>query len=212
MSNIKISALPTTGVSTLDDYLVIDDAALTTTSKIQVKNVSSLTRGSGTNSVKPNNALLSGASANNSGSIALGENANSSHDNAVVLGKNVSSQHSDTTHAQNLTVNGQVNGGFIKFAGSGFLNWVCSLGNVQEIEIDGNTNFGFANIRTGAMYDFIITSNGGPFTVATWNAPAGYTLKWQGGIIPQPTANASDVYHFAVSNNTIWGYRISGLT
>lgn len=212
MANIKISALPTTGVSTLDDYLVIDDAALTTTSKIQVKNVSSLTRGSGTNSVKPNDALLSGASANNAGSIALGENANSSHDNAVVIGTNVSSQHADTTHLQNLTVNGQINGGFTKFSGNGFLNFVCSLGNVAEIEIDGNTDFGFANIRTGAMYDFIVTSNGGPYAIANWYAPGGYTLKWQGGSIPQPTANASDVYHFAVSNNTIWGYQISGLT
>lgn len=212
MSNVKISALPTTGVSTLDDYLVIDDAALTTTSKIQVKNVSSLTRGTGTNSVKPNNSLLSGASANNEGSISIGENAASNHDNAVVLGKNVSSQYADTTHAQNLTVNGQVNGGFTKFTGSGFLNWVGSLGNVQEIEINGNVDFGFAGMRQGAMYDFVITSNGGPYTISTWSAPGGYTLKWQGGSIPQPTANASDVYHFTVSNQIIWGYRISGLT
>lgn len=212
MANIKISALPTTGVSTLDDYLVIDDAALTTTSKIQVKNVSSLTRGSGTNSVKPNNDLLSGTSANNTGSIALGLDASANHDNAVSLGTNVSSQYADTTHVQNLTSNGQVNGGFTKFSGSGFLNWVCSLGNVQEIEINGNTDFGFANIRQGAMYDFIVTSSGGPYTISAWNAPGGYTLKWQGGSIPQPTANASDVYHFAVSNNTIWGYQISGLT
>jgi len=213
MAVVKISSLPTTAVTSANDYFVIDDAALTTTSKVQLKNLTSLQPGSGTNSIKTATWLASGATANNVNSIAIGVDSASNHDDAVVIGAGVSSTYSDTLHAENYHTNGQYSCGFTKFSGNGFLNFVCSLGNVQEIEIDGNTDFGFANARYGAVYDFIVTSSGGPWTIANWNVPGGYTLKWKGGGgIPQPTANASDIYRFVFTNNTILGEQIANFS
>jgi hypothetical protein len=88
MANVKISALPTTGVSTPDDYFVIDDAALTTTSKIQLKNFVGLISGTGTGSMMSAPHLTSGFPATGSGnySITLGYGASGTSTNGIAIG------------------------------------------------------------------------------------------------------------------------------
>ena len=214
MANVKISNLPSSSVTTKLDYLVKNVSGETNTEKVQLFEVAGLTNGTGSNSLESASWLTdTAANAANAGSIAIGEGASTSHDNAVSMGTNIASSYSDTMHAANYHTGGQYTCGYTKFTGSGFLNFVCSLGNIQEIEINGNTDFGFSNLRQGAVYDFIIYSNGGPYTISNWNAPGGYTLYWKyvppGGSIPQPTANARDIYRFVVTDSFILGEQIA---
>lgn len=89
MANIKISALPTTGVSTNDSFLVINDAAQTTTSKIELKNVAGLTNDSGTNSMRSAPWLTAtDARATGNESIAIGSGASGTTTNGIAIGKN----------------------------------------------------------------------------------------------------------------------------
>ena len=55
----KISALPLTGSSTADDYIVSNNSGETLTSKIQLKNVVGLTQGTGSNTIKSADYLTS---------------------------------------------------------------------------------------------------------------------------------------------------------
>lgn len=98
MANIKISALPTTGVSTPDDYFVINDAALTTTSKIQLKNFVGLIQGSGTNSMVSAPFLTSGFPATSTGneSITLGFGASGASENGIAIGRGAEATSPDS--------------------------------------------------------------------------------------------------------------------
>lgn len=89
MANIKISALPTTGVSTTNDFFVIDDATLTTTSKIQLKDFVGLIKGSGTDSMVSAPFLTSGFPATGTGnqSITLGFGASGTSTNGIAIGR-----------------------------------------------------------------------------------------------------------------------------
>jgi hypothetical protein len=88
MANVKISALPTTGVSASDDFFVINDAANTTTSKIELQDFAGLTKGNGTQSMKSADWLHSSpAMAENDYSIAMGWNASAVTDNTIAIGK-----------------------------------------------------------------------------------------------------------------------------
>lgn len=87
MANVKISALPITTATTINDYFVKNNSGETTTSKVQVKNVLGLTRGSGTDSLKSASFLTSiPALSAGVGSIAIGQDSEALADYSTAIG------------------------------------------------------------------------------------------------------------------------------
>ena len=89
MANIKISALPTSAVTTANDYFVMDDAALSTTSKIQLKNFAGLTNDTGSNSIRSAEWLGStDTRATGDDSVAIGNGASGTTQSGIAIGRN----------------------------------------------------------------------------------------------------------------------------
>lgn len=89
MANVKISQLPSTTASTVNDWLVKNDSGETTTSKIQLKNVMGLTPGSADNSLQSSKYITAlGTTASTIGSIAIGAGAEATSPYAIAVGYN----------------------------------------------------------------------------------------------------------------------------
>lgn len=87
MANVKISALPITTATTINDYFVKNNSGETTTNKVQVKNVLGLTRGTGVDSLKSASFLSSIPSQSTGiGSVAIGNNSEAKADGATAVG------------------------------------------------------------------------------------------------------------------------------
>jgi hypothetical protein len=87
MANVKISALPITTATTINDYFVKNNSGETTTSKVQVKNVLGLTRGTGVDSLKSASFLTSiPAQSAGVGSIAIGQDSEALADYSTAIG------------------------------------------------------------------------------------------------------------------------------
>lgn len=122
MANIKISALPTTGVSTTNDFFVIDDAALTTTSKIQLKDFVGLIKGSGTDSMVSAPFLTSGFPATGTGdsSITLGFGASGTSTNGIAIGRGAEATSPNAIAIGTEAYNGNRDGGRDRYIAIGF--------------------------------------------------------------------------------------------
>jgi hypothetical protein len=87
MANVKISALPTTTATTSNDWLVKNNSAETTTSKVQLKNMLGMVPGSGTNSIQSAKWLTSlGTTANTQSAIAIGNGAEATSPYSIAIG------------------------------------------------------------------------------------------------------------------------------
>ena len=91
MANVKISALPITTATTLNDWLVKNDSGETITSRVQVKNTLSL-ESSGTRSIKTANFLTQDPSvAPYVNGVALGDGVEANGDNCIAVGFDIKS-------------------------------------------------------------------------------------------------------------------------
>jgi hypothetical protein len=98
MANVKISALPTTATTTLDDYFVINDALLTTTSKIQLKNFAGMTNINGNNAIQSASYLTNlGTTANTESAIAIGNGAEATSPYSIAIGTRALNSNRDGT-------------------------------------------------------------------------------------------------------------------
>lgn len=87
MANVKISALPSTSTTTLDDYFVKNNSGETTTNKVKVRNTIGLTNGSGTDSLKSAGFLSSTpATSTGFGSVAIGADSEANADYTTAVG------------------------------------------------------------------------------------------------------------------------------
>ena len=87
MANVKISALPLTTSTSLDDFLVKNNSSETTTNKVQVKNTLGLTNGTGADSIK-SASFLSTTPATSTGqsSVAIGDDSEANADYSTAYG------------------------------------------------------------------------------------------------------------------------------
>lgn len=87
MANVKISALPSTTTTTVNDYLVKNNSGETTTNKVLISNVLGLTKGSGADSIK-SASFLSTTPATSTGqsSVAIGDDSEANADYATAYG------------------------------------------------------------------------------------------------------------------------------
>jgi len=87
MANVKISALPVTTTTTVNDYLVKNNSGETTTNKVLISNVLGLTKGSGADSIK-SASFLSTTPATSTGqsSVAIGDDSEANADYATAYG------------------------------------------------------------------------------------------------------------------------------
>jgi hypothetical protein len=87
MANVKISALPLTTTTSLDDFLVKNNSTETTTNKVQVKNTLGLTNGTGADSIK-SASFLSTTPATSTGqsSVAIGDDSEANADYSTAYG------------------------------------------------------------------------------------------------------------------------------
>jgi hypothetical protein len=109
MANVKISALPITTATTLNDYFVKNNSGETTTSKVQVKNVLGLTRGTGVDSLKSASFLTSiPAISSGIGSIAIGQDSEAKADYSTALGNRAEVFDSGRFYATALGANTRV--------------------------------------------------------------------------------------------------------
>lgn len=87
MANVKISALPITTATTLNDVFVKNNSGETITNKVLVKNALGLTSGTGVDSIKSASFLTSiPATSTGIGSIAIGQDSEANADYATALG------------------------------------------------------------------------------------------------------------------------------
>lgn len=87
MANTKISNLPSTTASTINDFMVKNDSGETTTSKVQLKDFLGLTRGTGSNSLKSASFLTTTAAQSTGiGSIAIGNDTEALADKTIAIG------------------------------------------------------------------------------------------------------------------------------
>ena len=87
MSNVKISALPTTTASTFNDWFVKNDSGETTTSKVQLKYVLGMTSLNGDNSIQSADYLTGlGTTATTQSAIAIGNGAEATSPYSIAIG------------------------------------------------------------------------------------------------------------------------------
>jgi hypothetical protein len=87
MANVKISALPITTATTLNDVFVKNNSGETITSKVLVKNALGLTSGTGVDSIKSASFLSSiPAQSAGVGSIAIGQDSEALADYSTAIG------------------------------------------------------------------------------------------------------------------------------
>lgn len=121
MAVVKISTLPTTAVTTGNDYFVIDDAAFTTTSKVQLKNFAGLTSDSGTDSVRSAPWLTStDARATGDESIAIGNGASGTTQYGIAIGRNSEATSPNAIAIGNGAYNTNRDGGRDNYISIGF--------------------------------------------------------------------------------------------
>jgi hypothetical protein len=99
MSNVKISALPSTTATTLNDWVIKNNSGETTTNKVQLKNMLGLQKGTGNKSLKSANFLTTNPSnAPYLGSVAIGDNANAEGEYCVAIGTDIISAGGQRDH------------------------------------------------------------------------------------------------------------------
>lgn len=87
MANVKISALPATTTSTIDDYFVKNNSGQTITNKVKIKDALGLTVGTQTDSIKSASFLSSiPATSTGIGSVAIGADSEGNADYATAVG------------------------------------------------------------------------------------------------------------------------------
>lgn len=87
MANVKISALPSTSTTTLDDWFVKNNSGETTTNKVKVRDTIGLTKGTANDSIKSASFLSSTpATSQGQGSVAIGNDAEANADYSTAVG------------------------------------------------------------------------------------------------------------------------------
>jgi hypothetical protein len=99
MANVKISALPSTTATTLNDWVIKNDSGETTTNKVQLRYVTGLQQGVGSRSLKSANFLTPNvSSAGYLGAVAIGDGANADGEYSVALGTDIQSAGGQRDH------------------------------------------------------------------------------------------------------------------
>lgn len=87
MSNVQISALPSTTSTTLNDWVIKNDSGETLTSKVKIKDSCGLTSMNGNNSIQSAKWLTSlGTTASTESSIAIGNGAEATSPYSIAIG------------------------------------------------------------------------------------------------------------------------------
>jgi hypothetical protein len=87
MANVKISALPSTTATTLNDWVIKNDSGETTTSKVQIKNACGLTSINGNSSIQSASYLTAlGTTASTQSAIAIGNGAEATSPYSIAIG------------------------------------------------------------------------------------------------------------------------------
>lgn len=96
MSNVKISALPSTTATTYNDWVIKNDSGETTTSKAQLKNVLGMTSLNGNNAIQSSSWLTSlGTTATTQSAIAIGNGAEATSPYSIAIGYQAINQNRD---------------------------------------------------------------------------------------------------------------------
>jgi hypothetical protein len=96
MSNVKISALPSTTATTFNDWVIKNDSGETTTSKAQLKDVLGMTSLNGNDAIQSSSWLTSlGTTANTQSAIAIGNGAEATSPYSIAIGHQALNQNRD---------------------------------------------------------------------------------------------------------------------
>jgi hypothetical protein len=147
MANVKISALPTTTATTLNDYVVKNDASNTITSNAQIKNVIGLKPGTGTNSIVSAPFLTTGTGSKASGqdSIAIGRSAEANGQWSIAIGGYVEPPPGPRDNfiaigGNNYPAQDSIGIGYNNFTQS---QYAVGIGNDVIVYSDGGTALGY---------------------------------------------------------------------
>lgn len=149
MANVQISALPSTTSTTLNDWVIKNDSGETTTNKTQLRYITGLQKGVGSQSLKSANFLTTNpSSAGYLGAIALGDGANADGDYSVAVGTDIQSAGGQRNYYTAI-------GGSIKVAqesicigydAEALSAYAVGIGNKSEVFSDGGVAIGFDSI------------------------------------------------------------------
>lgn len=96
MSNVQISALPSTTSTTFNDWVIKNDSGETTTSKAQLKDVLGMTSLNGNNAIQSSKWLTQlGTTASTQSAIAIGNGAEATSPYSIAIGYEAFNQNRD---------------------------------------------------------------------------------------------------------------------
>ena len=162
MANVKISALPITTATTLNDVFVKNNSGETITNKVLVKNALGLTSGTGVDSIK-SASFLSSTPAQSTGnaSVAIGNDSEAKADNSTALGNRAEC-------FDNIRVNSTAIGAFTRVAqySTAVGNSVTSVGAASTAMGSNVSATGSGDVAIGKD----VTCNGSNSVVIGYNA------------------------------------------
>lgn len=98
MSNVQISALPSTTSTTLNDWVIKNNSGETLTSKVKIKDSCGLTSANGNNSIQSAKWLTAlGTTANTQSAIAIGNGAEATSPYSIAIGYEALNSNRDGT-------------------------------------------------------------------------------------------------------------------
>lgn len=217
MADVKLSALPTAGSVTTDDFIPVVDNAGPTTQKVTVTTLRaalfpvSLTTdvtgtlpvangGTGASSLPAGG--LAGITAMNAGDATSVSTAATNAAAAIVTERTTAATLTNKTiAAASNTITGLTNANMAAAQAIAALAIDWNAGNVftKTLSAGGNT-FTWANAAGGKT---IVVRLTGAASTVTW--PAVPTLKWAGGSVPVQTTSGTDVYTFVHDGTGIYG-------
>lgn len=151
MSNVQISALPSTTFTTFNDWVIKNDSGETTTSKVQLKNMLGMTSLNGNNAIQSSSWLTSlGTTASTESAIAIGNGAEATSPYSIAIGYQARNNNRDGTRDYYIAIGYEarsVQGGTAigKNANAAGAN-ATSIG--QNAETFGNGSFALGNDST----------------------------------------------------------------
>jgi hypothetical protein len=129
--------------------------------------------------------------------IVGGSNNTNNYDRSVIIGgSGLTTNEDNQVLVQNLKISGQTSGNFYD-SGSGTtqtIDW--NRGNLQRINLTGNTSITLDNLKPGGTY-MLYMNNGGSHSISSITA-TGYTFKYETNGLPTITHNSTDLFVFDV--------------
>jgi hypothetical protein len=85
-------------------------------------------------------------------------------------------------------------------AGTYTVNW--NSGNTQKITLNSDADLTFTNVKNGGQYTLVV-ENSASYSI-TGATASGYTIKCEGGVLPNITNSGTDICVLSVVDNVIY--------